>query len=131
MTVQVLDKSAVQAILPDRVPWGHKGDFGKILLLCGSVGYTGAAALAARAALRAGAGLIYLGVPQPIYPILAVKLEAAMQMIALLVQKSGGRVEIGTEEMLEAEKLCVWSRDDEANSGKKILETRGGSKQNG
>ena len=63
--------------------------------------------------------------------ILAVKLEAAMQMIALLVQKSGGRVEMGTEEMLEAEKLCVWSRDDEANSGKKILETRGGSKQNG
>ena len=63
--------------------------------------------------------------------ILSVKLEAAMQMIALLDQKSGGRGEIVTEEMLEAEKLCVWSRDDEVNSGKKILETRGGSEQNG
>lgn len=63
--------------------------------------------------------------------ILAVKLEAAMQMIALLVQKSGGRVEIEPEEMLEAEKLCVWSRYDEAHSGRRILETRGGNEQNG
>ncbi len=63
--------------------------------------------------------------------MLSVKLEAAMQMIALLVQKSGGQVEIEPEEMLEAEKLCVWSRYDEAHSGRRILETRGGNEQNG
>lgn len=53
----------------------HKGDYGKLLLLCGSKGYTGAAALAAKAALRTGAGLVYLGVPEAVYPILAAKLD--------------------------------------------------------
>lgn len=57
--------------LPERDPNAHKGDFGKLLLLCGAVGYTGAPILAARAALRTGAGLVYLGVPQSIYPIVA------------------------------------------------------------
>lgn len=60
--------------LPKRDPWGHKGDYGKILLLCGSRGYTGAAALAAMGALRSGSGLVYLGVPECIYEIEAVKL---------------------------------------------------------
>ena len=64
----------VLAILPDRDPMAHKGNFGKILLLCGSVGFTGAAAMAAMGALRTGAGLVYLGVPEPIYAIEAVKL---------------------------------------------------------
>ena len=61
-------------MLPDRDPWSHKGNFGKVLLLCGSRGYTGAAALAAMGALRSGAGLVYLGVPEDIYAIEAVKL---------------------------------------------------------
>ena len=60
-------------ILPDRRAESHKGDYGKILLLCGSVGFTGAAALAAMGALRSGAGLVYLGVPESIYAIEAVK----------------------------------------------------------
>lgn len=75
MEIRVLDAEAVGGILPDRNPWGHKGDFGKLLLLCGSMGYTGAAALAARAAVRAGAGLVFLGVPACIYAIEAVKLD--------------------------------------------------------
>ena len=61
-------------MLPDRKKDAHKGDFGKLLLLCGSRGYTGAAALAAMGALRSGAGLVYLGVPESIYAIEAVKL---------------------------------------------------------
>lgn len=64
----------VRILLPDRNPNAHKGDFGRILLLCGSVGFTGAAALAAMGALRSGAGLTFLGVPQSIYAIEAVKL---------------------------------------------------------
>ena len=61
-------------MLPDRPAEGHKGTFGKLLLLCGSRGYTGAAALSAMGALRTGAGLVYLAVPESIYEIEAVKL---------------------------------------------------------
>ena len=71
----IMDHEDVLSILPDRDPWSHKGNFGKILLLCGSRGFTGAAALAARAALRTGAGLVFLGVPESIYAIEAVKLD--------------------------------------------------------
>lgn len=70
----VLDHKAVLGILPDRDPWAHKGNFGKILLLCGSRGYTGAAFLSAMGALRCGAGLVFLGVPESIYAIEAAKL---------------------------------------------------------
>lgn len=73
-----LNHSAVLNLLPDRDPWGHKGCFGKILLLCGSRGFTGAAYLAAMGALRSGAGLTFLGVPESIYAIEAVKLNEAI-----------------------------------------------------
>lgn len=56
----------------------HKGNFGKLFIFAGSVGYTGAPVLASRAAVRAGAGLITLAVPQEIYPIVAVKCDEAM-----------------------------------------------------
>jgi len=75
MQYKVLKHEDVLSILPDRNPTAHKGNFGKILLLCGSRGYTGAAALAAMGALRSGAGLVYLGVPESIYEIEAVKLD--------------------------------------------------------
>ena len=74
MEIQELNHEAILRILPDRAEDAHKGDFGRILLLCGSRGYTGAAALAAIGALRSGAGLVYLGVPESIYAIEAVKL---------------------------------------------------------
>ena len=64
--------------LPRRKPESHKGDYGKLLLLGGCVGFTGAPTLCARAAVRAGAGLVYLGVPAPIYEITAVKNDEAM-----------------------------------------------------
>lgn len=69
-----LNHQQVLSLLPDRDPWGHKGTFGKLLLLCGSRGYTGAAYLSAMGALRCGAGLVFLGVPESIYAIEAVKL---------------------------------------------------------
>lgn len=64
--------------LPRRNRLSHKVSYGKILLLGGSVGYTGAPTLCARAAVRAGAGLVYLGVPAAIYEITAVKNDEAM-----------------------------------------------------
>ena len=73
--VKHLDHESVLNILPDRDVNANKGDFGRILLLCGSRGFTGAAALAAMGALRTGAGLVYLGVPESIYAIEAIKLD--------------------------------------------------------
>lgn len=78
MEIQKLNHESVLQILPDRNPWAHKGSFGKVLLLCGSRGYTGAAYLAAMGALRCGAGLVFLGVPEDIYAIEAVKLNEAI-----------------------------------------------------
>lgn len=74
MKFMQLHQEDVLKILPDRLPETHKSNYGRILLLCGSRGYTGAAALAAMGALRVGAGLVYLGVPDCIYAIEAAKL---------------------------------------------------------
>lgn len=74
MILKSIDSKIVQALLPERKKESHKGYYGKILLLCGSRGYTGAASLAAMGALRTGAGLVYLAVPESIYEIEAVKL---------------------------------------------------------
>jgi len=76
MKVTELRDGAV--LLPKRKAETHKGDYGKLLILGGCVGYTGAPTLCARAAVRSGAGLVYLGVPAPIYEITAVKNDEAM-----------------------------------------------------
>ena len=75
MDCKELTAREVFSLLPRRDPFGYKGDFGKLLLLCGSLGFTGAAWFAAMGTLRIGAGLVYLGVPECIYGIEAVKLN--------------------------------------------------------
>lgn len=95
----VLNHEKVLSILPDRDPWAHKGDFGHTLLLCGSSGYTGSAALAAMGALRSGAGLVFLGVPESIYAIEAVKLT---EPIVFPLPHEGGKLsEAAVPEILE------------------------------
>ncbi|MAI79509.1 MAG: bifunctional ADP-dependent NAD(P)H-hydrate dehydratase/NAD(P)H-hydrate epimerase [Deltaproteobacteria bacterium] len=64
--------------LPRRPHSGHKGHFGHVLLLAGSEGKTGAAALSAAAALRTGSGLVTLGCPASLEPLLAAKVTEAM-----------------------------------------------------
>ena len=98
MEMRQLDRSQVMNLLPDRDAWGHKGDFGKILLLCGSRGFTGAAYFAAMGALRCGAGLVYLGVPESIYAIEAGKLNEPV--VFPLPEKDGKLSQAALEDVL-------------------------------
>lgn len=99
MEIRRLDQDSVTATLPDRDPWGHKGNYGKILLLCGSRGYTGAAALSAMGALRTGAGLVFLGVPESIYAIEAMKLNEPV--VFPLPDEEGKLSEIAIDEIVD------------------------------
>lgn len=71
------------SLLPRRPRQMHKGDCGKAFLLCGSVGYTGAARLAAESCLRTGAGLVCLGVPRAVYAILAASCPPEIMCVPL------------------------------------------------
>jgi NAD(P)H-hydrate epimerase len=114
----------------------HKGDFGKLLILGGSVGYTGAPILCAQAAARSGAGLIWLGVPEAIYPLTAGRLLEPMPFP--LADRGEGRISMSAlpdiQERLAGCDVCVvgcgLSRAEEAgelvrailrSSGKRLL----------
>ena len=65
-------------LLPRRARESSKRDYGRLLILAGSTGYTGAPNFASRSAVRSGAGLVWLGVPERIYDICALKNDEAM-----------------------------------------------------
>ena len=78
METQKITVEFVREALPPRRADGHKGDFGKVLIAGGAVGYTGAPYLAALGAARSGCGLVYLGVPSCIWTVEAAKCVCAM-----------------------------------------------------
>ena len=73
-----LTPSVIAPLLPRRDPWGHKGTFGKVCCLCGSVGFTGAPVFAGRGAVRMGSGLVYIAVPERAWAVVAAKSDEAM-----------------------------------------------------
>jgi len=75
-----MDDQAAAALLPERPARGHKGTFGKVLAIAGSLDYAGAALLVCRAAGRAGAGLVTLAVPESLQPLFAAKVVEATTM---------------------------------------------------
>jgi len=80
--IQVNWTSAAQASqwMPPRPAFSHKGSYGRVLVVAGSTGMTGAAALASEAALRAGAGLVTLATPKHLNPILEGLLPEVMTL---------------------------------------------------
>ncbi len=76
--MQAIDAALARKLLPKRDPNGHKGTFGKIYVYGGCVGYTGAPAYAGEAAVRSGGGLVYVGVPREVYPVVAGRCASAM-----------------------------------------------------
>jgi len=75
---KVCEQAAIERRLPVRRPDGHKGSFGRVLVVAGSIGMTGAAMLCCRGALRAGAGLIHLAIPASLDAIVEAALPEAI-----------------------------------------------------
>lgn len=75
---QVLSFESLSRSLRVREPNSHKGDYGHVLIIAGSKGKTGAAALAGQAAARVGAGLVTLGIPESLNSVMEEKLTEVM-----------------------------------------------------
>jgi len=84
---RVLDRAGAGRRLPPRPPTGHKGTFGHVLLLAGSRGMVGAAILAGRSALRAGLGLLTIGIPASLAAAIHAVLPEAL--VVPLAEESG------------------------------------------
>jgi hydroxyethylthiazole kinase-like uncharacterized protein yjeF len=81
IALEVSTPERVRLWLPPRPADGHKGTFGKVMVVGGSTNYTGAVYLAASAAIRVGAGLVTLAVAESLHPILASKLTEATWLL--------------------------------------------------
>jgi ADP-dependent NAD(P)H-hydrate dehydratase / NAD(P)H-hydrate epimerase len=75
-----LDDELAAALIPERPVRGHKGSFGKLLVVAGSLDYAGAALLVCRAAGRSGVGLVTLAIPESLQPLFAAKVVEATTM---------------------------------------------------
>lgn len=76
--MEIITPALVRRLLPPRSPDGHKGTFGKVYIYGGCIGYTGAPVFAGEAAVHTGSGLVFVGVPEEVYPIVASRCECAM-----------------------------------------------------
>ncbi|MFC1869889.1 NAD(P)H-hydrate dehydratase [Chloroflexota bacterium] len=74
VTTELITDDWTKTVLPQRPPQANKGTFGRVLVVAGSINYTGAAYLACSGALRVGAGLVTLATATSLQPILAAKL---------------------------------------------------------
>jgi NAD(P)H-hydrate epimerase len=89
----------VKGVMPVRPMNAHKHSVGKILVLAGSRGLTGAAAMVSASALRSGAGAVILGTPLSVYPILARKLTEVM--VEPLPETPAGSLSMGARGSIE------------------------------
>jgi len=76
----MLDKNIIKNKIKEREKYKHKGDFGRVSIVAGNKGFTGAAVIATQAAVRSGAGLVTLCCPNDIQYIVSLKLLEAMTL---------------------------------------------------
>lgn len=94
----LVDKEMVRNLLPVRDADAHKGDNGRVTVVAGSKGFVGAAALATKGAVKAGAGLVSLLTPESASAILAMKLDE--EMVHALPEDEQGLAETAVQEIL-------------------------------
>lgn len=70
---KVIDENIIKSIIPKRAEISHKGDYGRVGIIAGSVGMTGAAYLASQSCLRSGSGLVYSIIPESLSVIMSIK----------------------------------------------------------
>lgn len=78
--VELIEREEASALIPLRRKYSNKGDYGRVLIVAGSRGKTGAALMAAKACLRAGAGLVTLGVPESLTEIFEARVMEEMTL---------------------------------------------------
>jgi ADP-dependent NAD(P)H-hydrate dehydratase / NAD(P)H-hydrate epimerase len=87
--LNLITAKEIKNLLPKRKPDAYKGDCGRVVLIAGSTGMTGAACLAAESSLRAGAGMAILGIPESLNSIFEIKLTEVMTKPLPDVRKRG------------------------------------------
>jgi ADP-dependent NAD(P)H-hydrate dehydratase / NAD(P)H-hydrate epimerase len=118
VTLEMATAEAVRGWLPERSPSAHKGSFGRVLVVAGSVNYVGAAALAGSGAKRVGAGLVTMALPAPIQAAVAANLAEATYLLLPhdMGVVSSGAVSVLRERMGEYDALLLGpglSQEDE------------------
>lgn len=87
--IEMLTRASTAGLIEPRRADSHKGTYGRVLIVAGSAGHTGAAILAARAALRSGAGLVTVATPASLVPIVAA---GGAEYMTLALPEEGGLV---------------------------------------
>ena len=97
--VTMLEEACVRDLLPVRPRDGHKGVFGKVFILGGCRDYIGAPIMASHTAVRSGAGLVFVGVPEAIYTVTAIK--CMEEMPVALPERQGALAAEAADQVLE------------------------------
>ncbi len=76
--IKNIDAKTVKQIIPEKNPASHKGNYGRLLTICGSETMPGACIMAVEAALKSGVGIVQAAVPKSLMPVIAMRTPEAM-----------------------------------------------------
>ncbi len=120
-----LEKKDVSLLIPERQKHSHKGDYGHILIIAGSRGKTGAAFMCAKSCLRAGAGLVTIGVPESLMDVFQSR--AVEEMTFVLPDRGDGTLSASASRKIleflsaKADALAIGPGMSNTNDVKKIV----------
>jgi len=125
LSVELIEKQYVSQLIPERPRYSHKGDYGHVLVVAGSKGKTGAAFMASKACIRAGAGLVTVGVPESLADI--VQSRVTEEMTLPLPDAGGGTLSSKASSVIlrflaeRADVLCIGPGIGVSDETRKLL----------